>query len=340
MSVYKLGSQGDEVSRIQKKLKALGFYLGPVDGIFGGGTYGAVKAFQSSKDLLADGVVGPRTWKGLFRTTILESALSQSSLEYRCLALTGSFETGKSIPDCFAGLSGDFDGQGMSLGVLQWNFGRGSLQPLLEDMVNRYPETMESVFHEQLGVLLAALQSPKEELMSFVRSIQHPVKHYLYDPWKGSFKTLGRTREFQEMQVKYAGALHQAALRHCKEYGIWSERAAALMFDIKVQNGSISKLVKTQILSDIDRLGLDLSDRQREVEKMKIIANREAEAAKPAWVEDVRARKLCIARGGGKVHGISYDLAEQFGIGLERRDIDASSGHRKGRRPAGSTGAD
>jgi len=53
-----------------------------------------------------------------------------------------------------------------------------------------------------------------------------------------------------------------------------------------------------------------------ELERMKIIANRRAEAAKPRWVEDVRARKLCIASGAGEVHGIPYDLEAQFGIAL------------------------
>ncbi|MGE5840106.1 MAG: peptidoglycan-binding domain-containing protein [Deltaproteobacteria bacterium] len=320
MPVYKLGSQGDEVSRIQKKLKALKFYLGPVDGMFGGGTHGAVRSFQGSKGLLVDGVVGPGTWRALFRTGIKESALSQTPLEYRCLALAGSFETGERIPDCFAGLSGDFDGQGMSLGVVQWNFGQGSLQPLLEDMVKRHPKIMDSVFHEQLESLLAALKSSREELLGFARSIQHPVKHTLYEPWKGMFRTLGRTPEFQEIQVKHAGSLHRASLKLCKDFALWSERGVALMFDIKVQNGSIRKPAMEQMMEDIKNLNPNLSAPEREVERMRIIANRSAEAARPEWVEDVRARKLCIADGVGKVHGVSYDLAEQFGIGLKRRD--------------------
>ena len=319
MAVYKMGSKGDEVGKIQNRLKALEFYLGPVDGIFGGGTYAAVKAFQTSKGLDVDGVVGPETWKALFRTKIQESALSRSSLDHRCLALTGAFETGKGFPDCFAGLSGDFDGQGMSFGVLQWNVGQDSLQPLLKDMLSQHPETMKSIFHEQLGILLAALKSSKEELMGFVRSIQHPMKHYLYDPWRGMFKTLGRTEEFQEIQANYAQSLYQAAQSLCKEYALWSERAVALMFDIKVQNGSINKLVKAQILAGFAQLSQTLSDEDREVEKMKIVANRRAESANPQWVEDVRERKLCIAGGEGTVHGISYDLGEQFGIGLGKR---------------------
>ena len=44
------------------------------------------------------------------------------------LAITGGFET---AGDPFAGLAGDFDGQGLSCGALQWNVGQGTLQPLV-----------------------------------------------------------------------------------------------------------------------------------------------------------------------------------------------------------------
>lgn len=53
-----------------------------------------------------------------------------------------------------------------------------------------------------------------------------------------------------------------------------------------------------------------------EVARLRIIANRRAEAANRKWVEDVRARKLTIANGEGTVHGRFYDLQEQYGIGL------------------------
>ena len=66
MPVYRLGSKGPEVERIQMRLKELGHYRGPVDGDFGGGTESAVRTFQKTTGLTVDGVVGPQTWKGLF----------------------------------------------------------------------------------------------------------------------------------------------------------------------------------------------------------------------------------------------------------------------------------
>lgn len=57
----KLGSRGDEVRRIQQKLRYLGFYSGTVDGIYGVNTRSAVKKFQSSVGITADGIAGSKT---------------------------------------------------------------------------------------------------------------------------------------------------------------------------------------------------------------------------------------------------------------------------------------
>jgi len=126
MPSYELHAHGPEVSRIQTALRALGLYHGPVDGDFGGGTLAAVKAFQRSEGLQVDGVVGPDTWAALLPGSAIPSpAILEQPLPYRCLALTGSFETDTGPPDCFAGLAGDFDHQGMSFGALQMELGTG-----------------------------------------------------------------------------------------------------------------------------------------------------------------------------------------------------------------------
>jgi hypothetical protein len=318
MATFKLGSKGDEVRRIQEKLKALGIYKGPVDGDFGGGTGAAVRRFQGTERLAVDGTVGPLTWRALFKEEIPAPQINYRPLDYRCLALTGSFETGAAIPDCFAGLSGDFDGQGLSFGVLQWNFGQGSLQPLLKKMCTNHGELVRSVFHEQYDQLLAMLSAPKSGQMDFARSIQDPNRKRVMEPWKGMFKTLGRTGEFQRIEADAANALYKAAGQLCRDYGLWSERGVALMFDIKTQNGSINSTIKAQILDDFSKIPPSLPEEEQETARLRIVANRRAEAANKKWVEDVRERKLCIANGSGNVHGITYDLEGQFGIGLRR----------------------
>lgn len=55
------GARGDDVVKIQKKLKQWGYYSGAVDGVFGSATLAAVKSFQKKNGLKADGIVGPAT---------------------------------------------------------------------------------------------------------------------------------------------------------------------------------------------------------------------------------------------------------------------------------------
>lgn len=326
MTIYKKGSKGAKVKEIQKALKAKGYYKIAIDGDFGKGTLAAVKNFQKDTGLTVDGIVGPDTWKHLFKKQDKKKNSRASEIEesmnYKCLTLTGSFETGKQFPECFSGISGDFDGQGLSLGVLQWNFGQNTLQPLLKEMIKKNPKIVKTLFNtisdKKYDDLVKALNSDKEKLMEFARSIQHPVKHYIYKPWKKMFKLLGETTEFRDLQVKYSKKQYRSALKLCSDYGLWSERGIALMFDIKVQNGSISRAVKGEILKAFDKLPKRLSKENLEVRKMRIIANKRAEASNPRWIEDVRSRKLCCANSKGIVHGVNYDLDKQFAIGLEK----------------------
>jgi len=59
--ILKVGSKGPAVEYLQK---SLGGSL-KVDGKFGPGTQKAVKDFQTSKSLKADGIVGPKTWAAI-----------------------------------------------------------------------------------------------------------------------------------------------------------------------------------------------------------------------------------------------------------------------------------
>ena len=71
----KSGMNGDAVRALQKRLKALGFYNGSVDGDYGSGTTAAVEAFQAANGLKVDGVAGTNTLNKLYE----EEAKSSSS---------------------------------------------------------------------------------------------------------------------------------------------------------------------------------------------------------------------------------------------------------------------
>lgn len=60
-TLSRLGSRGEEVRQVQRKLRELGLYSGKVDGIYGTGTQKAVRQFQKNCGLSADGIAGPKT---------------------------------------------------------------------------------------------------------------------------------------------------------------------------------------------------------------------------------------------------------------------------------------
>ncbi|WP_414622025.1 peptidoglycan-binding domain-containing protein [Calothrix sp. CCY 0018] len=59
------GSKGAEVIKLQEILKQINFYSGAIDGIFGSQTKNAVVRFQREYGLVADGIVGSKTWSKL-----------------------------------------------------------------------------------------------------------------------------------------------------------------------------------------------------------------------------------------------------------------------------------
>lgn len=67
LPTLKIGMFGPAVMQVQEALRGLGFYSGPIDGIFGPGTEAAVSSFQTARRLAADGVIGPATWQALLQ---------------------------------------------------------------------------------------------------------------------------------------------------------------------------------------------------------------------------------------------------------------------------------
>jgi N-acetylmuramoyl-L-alanine amidase len=64
-SLLKPGSRGAAVLAAQKRLTALGYWLGRPDGVYGPATAHAVTALQKVAGLSRDGVLGPRTAKAM-----------------------------------------------------------------------------------------------------------------------------------------------------------------------------------------------------------------------------------------------------------------------------------
>ncbi len=81
----KYGSRGEEVKKIQTKLKNWHYYFGSVDGIYGTKTKNAVIKFQQKNGLKADGIAGKKTLEamGIFGSS---SSSSNGSANLNLLA--------------------------------------------------------------------------------------------------------------------------------------------------------------------------------------------------------------------------------------------------------------
>ena len=157
-----------------------------------------------------------------------ESALDVlSSSEQKAVRITSTFETGR--PGGFGGLTGNFDGQGLSFGLLNFTIKAGSLIPLLQEFINKYPSRYSAVFGkdaERFKDIVFATKpdptNPKRRIrdvdrqMEFVNnqmnSIPRKAKgNRIIEPWKTYFDWLEKDSEFRQIQVRAVrGALGRA----------------------------------------------------------------------------------------------------------------------------------
>ena len=84
-SAFRIGDQGSDVAEIQGQLASLGYDVA-ADGDFGPATAEAVKAFQVTSGLDADGLVGPSTYTALLGKAMPEVSRGTSSIGRRVVA--------------------------------------------------------------------------------------------------------------------------------------------------------------------------------------------------------------------------------------------------------------
>src|SRR5699024_5329524 len=81
--VLRYGDRGDAVRNLQQRLKDLGYLAGSADGVFGQATETALRSFQTSNGLDADGIAGSKTQTVLYSSSAksYSSATDSSTLK-------------------------------------------------------------------------------------------------------------------------------------------------------------------------------------------------------------------------------------------------------------------
>ncbi len=126
MALYRHGDSGEAVRDIQERLVALGYATGPdPEGEFGEATRAAVEAFQQSRNLTSDGMVGRETWR-----TLVDAGfrLGDRMLYYRLPMLHG---------EDVATLQRDLNALGFDTGNVDGIFGPNTLRAVIDFQQNR-----------------------------------------------------------------------------------------------------------------------------------------------------------------------------------------------------------
>ena len=203
-------------------------------------------------------------------------------------------------------LAGNFDGQVLSYGPLQWNIGQGTLLPVLR----LFPT---DTLLQYLGPQWVEAMKDNNTLRSFVLREVLDSQGRVKPEWTRRLKALARTPEALKAFIGGAMPYFQRAEALLRETGWETERGYALAFDTAVQNGA----PRRDHLAEYRRR-LSPGNPTQEWARLKIWAQVVADLANPRWKQDVLSRKLTIALGQGTVHGRYYVL-EEWGISYWRK---------------------
>ncbi|MBV9359724.1 MAG: hypothetical protein JO023_29790 [Chloroflexi bacterium] len=252
--------------------------------------------------------------------------------EFKAVRITSTFETGRA--GSFGGLTGNFDGQGVSFGLLNFAWKAGSLVSLLQEFAQRHPADFGAVFGpdaERFQQVVTATRDDPEHhrrvrdvdaQMDFARTELNDEHNRIREPWRTYFGRLENNLEFRRIQLRAVRRAAQRARYWYDYFGFKTERAFAFMFDMVSSHGGA--WLNAPSFHDRRRILLrQMLDARREqtgrgelteLETLEVIANMIADISLPRWRNDVRTRKLWFVRGQGRVHGDYYDLARDFGV--------------------------
>lgn len=257
------------------------------------------------------------------------------------VAITPGFEV---RGDPYLGVSGNFDGMGISCGALQWNIGKGSLQPMVKAVGQAAVLAAMPTYGAQMWT---ACTGPIGAGLAIVKSWQNGSA--LKAVAKAELRALMGSAA---MKAQQDGHIDQVATTAHTRATAWaatrpngpvSKRMFCWFFDITTQNGGLAGMTYKAVADFIALNAPDkaddficdylagltgpsghIKDANRNAglwrnavtsEKLELLVMTylRSGSSLPQWRHVVINRKGAIAMGGGWVNGTKYDFA-QYGI--------------------------
>jgi hypothetical protein len=180
---------------------------------------------------------------------MLDADSIPNNLREDLLLNTGFFEG----EQAYSTVAGNFDGQGISFGILQFNLGQNTLEPLLEEYIRNYPRDFETIFGvEKSQTLKQILKESHNNQRNWATTISIPGQaHRLKPDWQQAFEQMGKTKENQQIQRKYALYYIEKAIESSHDFGIKSTQGLAFSFDQMVNDGNFpnNNEIKKELLA-------------------------------------------------------------------------------------------
>jgi hypothetical protein len=233
------------------------------------------------------------------------------------------YETSLHRPQSYGKVAGDFDGAGGSYGIIQFNWKSGTCQQIFKDMFTNHAADMAAVFTATADYNTfydVCFNRTTANQMAWGTSItvlnaNGTKSNKVVEPWNTYFTNLGTYKSYQDRQDVACQPYYTNADTWISDFGLWTRRGYALMFDVAVQYGGIAAATHTDIMNWIAaQPTARITPELIELRRMRYIANRLAtDHAGGAFSGVAFDRKRAIANGNGNVYGYpaptyTYDL--------------------------------
>ncbi|MBO8092258.1 MAG: chitosanase [Prosthecochloris sp.] len=292
---------GHLVEILQHSLQEKGFPVGRIDGVYGMDTEAAIKGWQSETGLAVSGAVTDDDWRTL-------TGQEPPEVFERALQITATFEG-----HGFRKAAGNFDGAWLTWGIIGYTLRHGEIQKIVKAADEVDPSIIDTSFGPLADTLREVMSKSSRYQEQWADRISVGVNKYgIEPPWRDAFSRFGSHSEVQRLQVKRARDKYwKRAEADSTELGLKSDLGRALCFDIAVQNGGVSSREASIFRERITRKGSFDEAVRREV-----LAETIADTSLSRWREDVLSRKMTLATGSGKVHGVRFSTGD-WGLGDE-----------------------
>lgn len=204
---------------------------------------------------------------------------------------------------------------GLSFGIIQFNLGKGTLQPILKDYIKKYESEFKDIFGSSKAKTLkeVVFDYTKSQQVKWGDSITVSRKTgEVRTEWRDPFKKMGSKQNNRNLQVLYAKDYFDRAESFAEKFGIISTQGLAFLFDHAVQSWSFNKSHST-IEEQIDEL-----DRAHKKQEGVRLPDEDRLSVLLDYIDsgDESDRRRAIKNGSGYVHGKQYNIAN-FGLSYD-----------------------